>query len=158
MLARTPLPLLAAVVLTLGVALAPRPAEARVGVFVGGYFGFPGYYYPPAYYYPPYAYYYPSYYYYPPAYTYPPPPSAAAPAAYSNVPPPPPPSARAPAAYTNAPPPPSRPATAAKPSAGTPPGGNCHDFQTSEPAEGGGSQPATHTACQQPDGTWEIVR
>lgn len=144
--AKTRLPLLAALVLALGFALAPRSAEARVGVFVGGFFGFPGYYYPPAYYYPPYTYYYPNYYYYPPAYTYPPPP------------PPPPPASPAPAAYTNAPPPPPPPATAAKPSAAAPAGGNCHDFQTTEPAEGGGAQPATHTACQQPDGTWKIVR
>jgi len=141
MLAKPRLLLLSATVLALGVALAPRPAEARVGVFVGGFFGFPGYYYPPAYYYPPYAYYYPTYYYYPPAYSYPPPPTSPAPAAYSNAPPPPP--ARAPAA---------------KPSAAAPAGGNCHDFQTSEPGEGGSNQPATHTACQQPDGTWKIVR
>ena len=146
MLARTRLPLLAVIALALGFALAPRPAEARVGVFIGGSFGFPVYYYPPAYYYPP-VYYYPPYAYrypaysYPPAYTYPPPPSAPAPAAYSNAPPPPP-----------------APATAAKPSAAAPAGGNCHDFQTSEPVEGGSSEPATHTACQQPDGTWKIVR
>src|SRR6516164_1372896 len=102
MLARTGLALAAVPLLALGVAaVAPSPAEARVGVFVGGFYSFPGYYYPPAYYYPyAYSYYYPPNYYYPPAYTYPPPPATYPPA--PSAPPPPP----APARYGSPPAPP----------------------------------------------------
>lgn len=120
-------------------ALAPGRAEARVHVFVGGFFGPPAYYYPP---YPPYYYYPPAYY--PPAYYYPPPPVVYAPTPAYASPPPPPPAA-------TAPPKPLQPGSSSRKSSEK----NCRQFDRTAPD--GSAQPGRGTACQQPDGSWKIV-
>ena len=127
-------------------ALAPSPAAALVGVFVGGLFGAPAYYYPPYYYYPP-VYYYPrpTVYGPPPAYTVPPPPY--------GMPPPPPAHGSVPPSAAPATKPTPHPAATSRQTSRE----NCRQFETTTNSANGGAQPGHFTACQQPDGSWRIV-